>query len=108
MVSSTHCPHGQVSGTKASNNSNNNNKNNELQVYPQSNTFRLLLRHPPGPFRPFRPAPPFEFRIIRRSDRPPSRVTRRFIDETRETLAKLHAGAHVDEDRSAPPIRYRD
>ena len=65
-------------------------------------------RGPAVEIRPFRPAPPFEFRIIRRSDRPPSRVTRRFIDETRETLAKLHAGAHVDEDRSAPPIRYRD
>lgn len=58
--------------------------------------------------RPFNPAAPFEFRFILRSDRPPSRVTERFIAETRSWLAELPVGTFLSADHRTPVIRYQN
>lgn len=58
--------------------------------------------------RPFRPAAPFGFRYILRSDRPPSRLTQRFLQATRDWLAQLPSATFLGDDPSEPPIGYAD
>ena len=65
-------------------------------------------RSPATVIRPFSPAAPFEFRVIHRSDRPPSRVTERFVQETRELLAELPVETFFGSDQLESAIRYRD
>jgi len=52
--------------------------------------------------RPFRPAAPFGFRYVLRSDRPPSRLTERFLQATRDWMSELPAETLLRNDPDPP------